>query len=492
MASVARGYEGSEPRSIYSDEEIPSIRPQDWTRDGQHLLATFVRKDRTSHMGLVSVADGSVRVLKTFGAASEWDEIGGHIMAFSPDERFVVYDVQSSPDSPERDIHVLSVDGSSDSPLVAHAANDYVLGWVPRGDRVLFASDRAGTPETWSIQVADGKSRGEPTRVDVPIPRMVGGFSDDGSYYYSDRASVTGLYIATIDPQTGKTQQAEKLVDQVSFKSSAEFSPDGRYIAYASGVGRYPDPFVLGIRSLETGEEVRHLLDMRRMGGHTFQPRWSRDGEAFFGSGRRGIVQIDVDSGETTVLVERRGLEWPVWGSDGKVIFIPRIWSSQGAPWNIVVRDLATGRENEIHGVEPPAYVTQLSVSPDGQQVAFVWSNRAAGMSAVQVIGTTGGGELRELLRVSRPEAVLQPAWSPDGRYVLFARIGAGRKGQGFELWRVSSDGGEPESLGLVMEGLKPWGLSVHPDGRRIAFTAAMQGPTETWVVKGLLSTFDR
>lgn len=28
------------------------------------------------------------------------------------------------------------------------------------------------------------------------------------------------------------------------------------------------------------------------------------------------------------------------------------------------------------------------------------------------------------------------------------------------------------ENLGVAMEGLSPYGLSVHPDGQRIAFTA--------------------
>ena len=264
-------------------------------------------------------------------------------------------------------------------------------------------------------------------------------------------------------------------------------------------MGRYPDPFVLGIRSLETGEEFRHVLNMRRLGGHAFQPQWSPDGEALFGSGRRGIVQIDVNSGETKVLVECEScIEWPVWSSDGKAIFTS---FTEDAPRSIVVRDLETGRENEIHRVEPPAAVSQLSVSPNGQRLAFVWSEMATGTSALKVIATTVGGEPRELVRVPRPKgdvafdprwgAILRPAWSPDGRYVLFARIGAGRQGQGFELWRVSSGGGEPQSLGLVMEGLRPYGLSVHRDGRRIAFTAGTATRTETWVMKGLLTAHE-
>ena len=41
-------------------------------------------------------------------------------------------------------------------------------------------------------------------------------------------------------------------------------------------------------------------------------------------------------------------------------------------------------------------------------------------------------------------------------------------------------------NLGLVMEGLEPYGLSVHPDGKRIAFTAGTDRE-EVWVLKDFL-----
>ena len=67
-------------------------------------------------------------------------------------------------------------------------------------------------------------------------------------------------------------------------------------------------------------------------------------------------------------------------------------------------------------------------------------------------------------------------AWSSDGRHVLFARRG--------ELWRVPAEGGEPENLGYVMEGLRE--LRLHPDGARIAFTAGTD-KGEVWVMENLL-----
>ena len=73
----------------------------------------------------------------------------------------------------------------------------------------------------------------------------------------------------------------------------------------------------------------------------------------------------------------------------------------------------------------------------------------------------------------------------PDSRYIIYARSVTGEKGM-FEFWRLSADGGEPQNLGLKMEA-RPYGLSVHPDGTRIAFTAGTLRRRDVWVLKDFL-----
>ena len=53
-------------------------------------------------------------------------------------------------------------------------------------------------------------------------------------------------------------------------------------------------------------------------------------------------------------------------------------------------------------------------------------------------------------------------------------------------LWMISGEGGERRNLGLAMNG-RPFGLCVHPDGRRIAFTSGTPRRPEVWVLKNLL-----
>lgn len=132
------------------------------------------------------------------------------------------------------------------------------------------------------------------------------------------------------------------------------------------------------------------------------------------------------------------------------------------------------------HSVTPDG--SNLAVSPDGQRLAFVWADGKLEITALMVL-PTAGGEPRELLRGQKPESISVPAWTPDSRYLIYARSVTGKKGK-FEFWRISAEDGEPENLGLVMEGLLPYGLSVHPDGKRIAFTAGTERSTEVWVLK--------
>ncbi|MCK4758466.1 MAG: hypothetical protein KAT69_00380, partial [Candidatus Aminicenantes bacterium] len=52
------------------------------------------------------------------------------------------------------------------------------------------------------------------------------------------------------------------------------------------------------------------------------------------------------------------------------------------------------------------------------------------------------------------------------------------------QLWRVSLEDGEPQRIELSMRGMRK--LCVHPDGKRVAFSASYR-ETEVWVMENLL-----
>jgi dipeptidyl aminopeptidase/acylaminoacyl peptidase len=191
------GVGGSEPRVLYRDEEVQFIRPHTWSRDGKSILAWLEKEEGPNEMVLISVADGSVRMLKSPAPASIK-------MSLSPDGRYVVYDVPAKEYVGKGDIFLLATDGSREVRLVEHPANDYGPVWAPDGKTVVFASDRAGTVGVWLTQVVDGKPTGVVDRVKRDMGKILPmGFTRNGALYYGLGAGMHDVYAAFRGVQQG-------------------------------------------------------------------------------------------------------------------------------------------------------------------------------------------------------------------------------------------------------------------------------------------------
>jgi Tol biopolymer transport system component len=70
----------------------------------------------------------------------------------------------------------------------------------------------------------------------------------------------------------------------------------------------------------------------------------------------------------------------------------------------------------------------------------------------------------------------IEPAVSPDGRYVVFTSTRAST----VDLWRINMDGGNPVQLTKGMYGTN---ASFTPDGRWVVFTSGARGPHRIWKI---------
>lgn len=510
------GLDGSGARVLYRREQTPSIA-HDWSPDGKQVLASVGKQ-----MALISVADGSVRILKDFAWSAPLE------MRFSSDGRYIAYDMPPREDSADRDIFLLATDGSFDVPLVEGPAYEFVLDWTPDGRWLMFASDRdlavGFGRHAWFLEIVDGQPQTDPELVKPEIRLVRGlGFGPGGSYFYccdgftAAGGASGGIFVASLDPNTGTLGPSTKLGAGIGFRTSAEWSPDGRYLAYARLA--WPQPATLKILSVETGEERRLGLTLFRSAQlGLFQPRWSRDGRSLlvvakvpartvFGSGDHGTYHIDARSGEVTLVIPDCCV-WGVWPSDETVIFTKFTSDEVGGPLSIVVKELDTGRERELYQAASPVNLSHLALSPDGRWLAFVRYNAEEEKTAL-IVMPIAGGESRTLVELPPPmrdpysnSPVFALTWTPDSRHIIYAPTtvsaepdeGLIRQYSGAEepmLWRVPAEGGKPEELGKLSVGI-PYSLSIRPDGLRIAIAAhAPAGTSDAdeaiWVLENFL-----
>ena len=486
--------DGSAPRILYSEKGVLPFRA-DWSPDGKYILTSLFRDANSIQIALVSVADGSVRVLKTL------DRIPGKVK-FSPDGRYIAYDFPQQKDSDSRDIFLLAADGSREIRLVEHSANDVLLGWTPDGNYILFASDRSGSMSAWVLRVADGKPQGSPELVKQDIGQAVPiGFTRAGAFYYGLAIGTSDVYTAEFDPATGRvlTQPQNATQRFVGSNSSPAWSPDGQYLAYISQNRPWfaaHRPKVISIRSLKTGEE--RDLDLSTKLTFIWGPiRWSPDGRSILVPGkdrkyRHGFYLIDAQSGEVTPVLGKEAdldVSGPAWFPDGKTLLYMLYTQGESGTTTetILIRDLETGRETELFRSTPGVKIDDIALSPDGRQVALTLVEQETRSSMLKVLPVTAG-EARELLTVKEPETVAGGSltWSSDSRYIVFGRGRASSNEPKTELFAISPRGGEPHALGLAMDFVRD--VSFHPDGRHLAFAAsAGKDKIEVWVMENFL-----
>ena len=484
---------GSNDRVLFRDPEVESVSPAGWSADGKQVLASFKRRGGAYEIALISVADGTARIVKSLGAPADAG------LSLSPDGRRIAYGLSAKEDPSQHDIYLLAANGSEDTTLVRHPADDRLYGWTPDGKAILFGRRRSGTWDAWLLPVADGKVQSSGVLVKQnmgPIHPM--GFTQKGAFFYGSSTSLSDIYVASIDPAAGRLLSPPRPAAQnaVFTYSSSAWSPDGRYLAYVLQEGPY-DQRRFSIRSMETGDERSLPANMARLFTHRFT--WSPDGRRLLVAGydrknnRHAIYQVDVQTGGLAPLVERQADEsyaQPDWSPDGRSIFYYR-----NQPEAILTRDLQTGEQREIlrgQDMVSGAGFFSWALSPDKSRLAFltVTGKGVPGASMLKVVPVAGGAA-RELFRVPDPQFLSEVVWTPDGRYLLCFR-GADRNELASgnqldmtkELWSIPADGGQARRIDLPMDKLR-W-LSIHPDGRRIAFTAG-SGITEIWAMESFL-----
>jgi Tol biopolymer transport system component len=457
----------------------------------------FTKKDSSNHIGIISTSDGSSRIIKELGGGKgylSWPRS----MKFSPDSRFIAYDIPADNDIQTRDIHLISTDGSVETSLVVYPSNDYFLGWVPDGKGILFASDRnGGTLSSFYLPVSETKSYGDPTLVTQNMgPAESLGFTESGSFLYGFSQRMTDIYSAELNPETGKIiGSAVKSIQAFEgLNQTAAYSPDGKYLAYVSRRTSVVRQFgyrwggnVLCIRSLETGI-VRELHPDLYLFGY---PVWSPDGKSIYlvhwnEDDEIELSGVDAQTGDITLALRHEDQLSHFGGHQfspsGKMLYYG-LRNFKTRDCNIIARDLESGKEETIFSSKQ--FFT-FSLSPDGQWLALGFQGR--NNSRLELLSSEGGAT-KELYKFEKGVALggaPSNVWTADGKYLLLSVQDSNADSGDYELWRIAVNGGEPERLGLKVDNSFE-NMSVHPDGRNITYSTTAKFVSEVWTMENFL-----
>ena len=478
--------DGGRPRVLYRNDEVRHVQPEQWTSDGKSLLVRVALKSGPTQIAMLSVNDGSLRVLKSIAWALP------EKMGLSPDGRFIAYQMPLD-NSTKRDIFLLASDGTSETPLTNHAADDVFLGWSPDGRHILFASDRTGAMGVWKVGVAGGKPVGTPELIRRDVGRVWPlGFTAHGAYYFGVETGTVDVHLVSLDRATGRTVGSPVRVTERFAGSNTwpDFSPDGAFISYLSKRQTGPPFFqqIMTVQSLATGE----ARDLPTRLGYVTRARWSPDGHSLIVNARdqknrQGLYRVDVKTGDSTTLVQ---------AEPGAIVTSPR-WSRDGQSFRylyldppakrmrLVERDVATGQESDVFSTTTLPPIQRLALSPSGDRIGFITHDLTARTTSLSVMSVPGG-QVRALATTTFPATIMYGydllEWSRDGRFIYFVKKG---DAAGQQVWRVVVDSGELTPIGLT---ITPFvlGIAVHPDGSRLAF-AAGESKIEVWAMENFL-----
>ena len=442
-----------------SDERVLVSQPQDevdpvWSPDGRRLAYSLV-SGRTWELHVVDVDSARARLVGPPGWSAQSP-------AWSPDgSRLAVSRWRTAEDY---DIWIVPLDGSSPTPVVESAGSKFDPAWSPDGSHLAYASGHG------LVVVDVGDEGGDRNRVDrrARIAGRAGRRDGRSLVFDSGRDGNAELYLVPV-PQSGSTDEAQRLTDVTAADKDPAWSPDGTRIAFASNRdGKYE----LYVMRADGGALER----LTRNDDNDERPSWSPDGRklAFMREHARvhDIYTIDLATRREQLLTPEPGSDSePAWSPDGTRIAFN---SSRSGNFEIYVMQADGSRQVAI--TDDPARDTYPAWSPDGREIVFA-SNKATTHfydNDLFITSAEGTSPPRRLTHTAAWDAF--PAWSRDGRWIAFVRSIS--EHHDIMMVDVATGIERPLTRESADEDQPTWS----PDGRRIAYFANPSGNADIYV----------
>jgi Tol biopolymer transport system component len=206
----------------------------------------------------------------------------------SPDEKRAAVD-RSDPQTGTSDIWLFDLSRGIPSRFTTDPAGDTNPLWSPDGSRIVFASTREGVRNLYQKTAGGGVN--EEVLLKSSEDKVPNDWSSDGQFIVYQTSNPKTKWDLWVLPMSGDRQQFPFLQTQFN-EQQAEFSTDGKWIAYTSDESGAPEVYVQKFPVSEGKWRVS-------TGGGS-QPKWRRDGrELFYIAADRNLMAVDVKLGAT-------------------------------------------------------------------------------------------------------------------------------------------------------------------------------------------------
>jgi len=405
--------------------------------------------------------------------------------AFSPDGRFVAYEIDPSvPGQPSR-IFLIPAQGGESSQVYEemrppeYKGNDRLrlLDWTADGRFLAIASQRAGKGALHLLPVRDGKATGAPQFVQFGEFESAFITSRGGLTYWSRKPeSFWAVYLAPLD-LGGHPGDWKRLDPPAAGRGYPQpsWSSDSNQIVYvtSNGEGDIGGTSVVHLYSLLAGTD----REIYRAPGYILCVLANQHPNLFCSATTHEtkILSISVESGTIallhTVPASPLGHYIAYTDDDDRGIYIYEV---DPLKWKILRWDIGTQQSS----------VSEFAASAVPYTVHQQWLVRRDRQTLD--VRPRSGGEWRTVVHLSthlKPAAVVS-CFSPDGKWLYYRDLDSAGKAS---LFRVSIPSGTPERLGdLPATGLGG-GIRISPNGSNIVFSAMDPAPGELYLLENFV-----
>ena len=423
--------------------------------DGNYVYyAVRPGNDETGTLYQVPVLGGTARKLFTGIGSSP---------AFSPDGKQMAYFYYIED---EDRLMIANADGTNQRQLAMRHGDDYFyqdwfssVSWSPDGKTI--ATPIANSKESWmsiaTVSVATGEVKPLPTRKWVEVRQAIW-FDDRTILASAEESPGEAFMIWRVFYPSG---EATSLTNDLNWYSLLSLTKDADQIAavqteISNNIWIMPEFDVSRATQITKG---RNLVG---------SPAWTPDGKVIYPykmPGGADLYLVDPANGDRKQLTaDARTNVDPMVTPDGRYVVFRSDRSGAPRVWRINM-DGSDPREL-THDHE----VASLSVSPDGQWIAFTlcWNK-----CTVWTLPIDGGTPVQLTSNASERAAI-----SPDGKYIACTYLD--HPNGAFKLAIFARAGGQPIKT-FDYTGADTTNKQWTPDGRAIVYGVTRAGVTNLW-----------